>query len=975
MKFDNTLSTKIPKKNMIGGTTGFINAQTIIATAPLQTFFLASFVPSQSDYITIKGEYEIELVASMNNRDITFLVPVKPNTQYKPTCDTNADVHLFYYDSSRTTKLGQYYNSVSTNGYGTTPANCYYIGFTLTNRGLGAGTYYFKNWQLEEGITATPFEPYEGINKVSKGVGKKNLVPNWNDSGWFQDATALGGTMEVDPVDPYKMKLTITAGAQGRLIWIPVETGKTYTLSLGRATGLYRAYMNKVRFHDDGKWLNKSTNGSITFTTDNNYGGYVTLRFTAGSAGYYNFENIQLEEGSVATSFEPYKEVAKKSILVPKKNYLLPFTEWTPDNPIHVSVNILEQTERRLVAELNNTSAYAGVSMPIDVKTFESIKGKTAILSVNKFVKSQSNSQIQLRFYGGASGNTDFVLGANYTASKVIPTDFTGVFLRVQSNQTGYTKIEIEDLQLEIGDRPTGYNLFELGNKQSRKYVSKKNLIQPFSRWNMATNVFNVNSDYSITGTFVSGVIKSADITVDVEVGKIYTLSGDIAPSNGRIRVGRKSDNGLIGVVLGDNKVTFTATESQYLISIDNNFGSPVYGGTLTFENIQLEEGVNETEFKPYEEISKNVAMSNKISYKKLPFTFQRESIDIFNGLQYGYNQPRIEKDGILIEEGTKNIFSNNGKNDLSVMGGQQVVMTGDRLREDTSTNLLHRATRNITGVAGKQYTYSVTLKASGRRYAYFNADAFMGAKATIDLETGEFIVGKGSASVVNLGDGWYRLSIIGVAGTSTSMTTYLQLNNSFVATDTTYTGDGVSGIYAKDFQLEEKTYATSYVPTERKSEYVYVPDADKYIDTTKGSIEYTIIPMIDSNIYPPSGSWGWNDLIYYDESSNGFLIRRCNEAVGGHALWVQGIEKTYALDYKAGDELKYKLEWDNSGCRLYVNDNMVASTGTKFSTPANSTGKRLYIGSRSTASRKQGNALYKDIIIKDRDGKVTFSI
>jgi hypothetical protein len=136
---------------------------------------------------------------------------------------------------------------------------------------------------------------------------QKNLIPPFNDSGWFQDVTVAGGTLNVDAQNPHKATFVITTSAQGRLIWIPVTMGKTYTISFKNITGYYRVYKGKATNHDDNIWLNKSNNGSYTFKVDPTYKGFVTLRITYGMAGSYVFENLQLEEGELATDFKPYK--------------------------------------------------------------------------------------------------------------------------------------------------------------------------------------------------------------------------------------------------------------------------------------------------------------------------------------------------------------------------------------------------------------------------------------------------------------------------------------------------------------------------------------------------------------------------------------------------------------------------------------------------------------------------------------------
>jgi hypothetical protein len=89
------------------------------------------------------------------------------------------------------------------------------------------------------------------------------------------------------------------------LIQIPVELGKTYTLSFRKIQGLLRVYKDRVTFHDNPKNIFQgSTAVPVTFTVDETFNRAITIRLTLGSAGTVRVEDLQLEEG-VATQFEP----------------------------------------------------------------------------------------------------------------------------------------------------------------------------------------------------------------------------------------------------------------------------------------------------------------------------------------------------------------------------------------------------------------------------------------------------------------------------------------------------------------------------------------------------------------------------------------------------------------------------------------------------------------------------------------------
>ena len=428
---------------------------------------------------------------------------------------------------------------------------------------------------------------------LASKVAKKNLIQNFLSTDWFADMSTGGGTMSVDPVNPHKMTLNMSVSAQGRLIWVPVEIGKTYTFSFKQITGLYRIYKRKVGNHDANMVLVQDQNAgkpdTFSFTVDDTYKGFITLRLTFGSAGTFTFENLQLEVGS-KTTFEPYQLVNPLASVPPvatkqvKKNLIPDLVSFPNTND---RTKLVYQNENRLLMNATALTDYVNIQFPAK-------KGQLYNFWATEL---NENARVAIREVK-ADGTKTFL------------TNLTQIYMSHSfTTSSSVDKIEIEctvktigqcifdKIQLEEGSKTT-FERYQAVNPLATLYP-KKNLLPPFSQWNKV-DAYTINSDYKITGSFVSGTIKSCDYTVTVEVGKTYTLSGTVSPVSGRIRVGRKSDNGLIGVVgaNGSEICTFKATENQYIVSIDNNYGTPVFGGTVIFENIQLEEGSLKTPFE-----------------------------------------------------------------------------------------------------------------------------------------------------------------------------------------------------------------------------------------------------------------------------------------------------------------------------------------------------------------------------------------
>jgi hypothetical protein len=100
------------------------------------------------------------------------------------------------------------------------------------------------------------------------------------------------------------------------------------------------------------------------------------------------------------------------------------------------------------------------------------------------------------------------------------------------------------------------------------------------------------------------------------------------------------------------------------------------------------------------------------------------------------------------------------------------------------------------------------------------NAGVPLAAAATFDLQDGTFIIASGAASITNVGDGWYRCTVTGASVAGASGSGFLQLNNSSAATDSTYLGDGVSGIFLWGAQVERHPTVRAYIPTTTAAVY-----------------------------------------------------------------------------------------------------------------------------------------------------------
>jgi hypothetical protein len=140
---------------------------------------------------------------------------------------------------------------------------------------------------------------------------------------------------------------------------------------------------------------------------------------------------------------------------------------------------------------------------------------------------------------------------------------------------------------------------------------------------------------------------------------------------------------------------------------------------------------------------------------------------------------------------------------------------TADKIVENTATAIHRLQVNNISVVAGQTYVASIFAKQGERNFINLNFNGVFSARSTFDLDAGVVSATfSGSASVEVLGNGWFRCSVTGVASSTQTSSGFFQINNSGISGDTTYTGDGTSGLYVWGAQLEAASTPSSYIPT-----------------------------------------------------------------------------------------------------------------------------------------------------------------
>ena len=220
-------------------------------------------------------------------------------------------------------------------------------------------------------------------------------------------------------------------------------------------------------------------------------------------------------------------------------------------------------------------------------------------------------------------------------------------------------------------------------------------------------------------------------------------------------------------------------------------------------------------------------------NFKPLPFTFDRSTsatrvnkeglIEVVSN-----NEPRIDflndsKGALLLEPSRSNLLTYSEafdnaywtKSNTLILTNEIIspngTLTSEKLYEDTanSTKLIFKTGLSTLG------TISVFAKKAddNNRLFQIRRDGGSNSWSWFDLEDGTIQSEEnGIASIDKLDNGWYRCSF---TPTNSNGTIVFGISNGSLGRSVSYQGDGTSGVYIYGAQLEQGSYATSYIPTQ----------------------------------------------------------------------------------------------------------------------------------------------------------------
>ncbi len=237
--------------------------------------------------------------------------------------------------------------------------------------------------------------------------------------------------------------------------------------------------------------------------------------------------------------------------------------------------------------------------------------------------------------------------------------------------------------------------------------------------------------------------------------------------------------------------------------------------------------------------------------------------------------------------------------------------LTADKLIESVNTTP-HLIMQNSAVTNTTSYSFSIYAKAAGRsiiQIAASTAFDLTNTWANYDLSAGSvgYTGGLGTASIENVGNGWYRCIFTATSNSSNAAGRFViaVLDSNKNSRLPSHLGDGTSGVYLWGMQFESSQVATSYISTTsaavtRGADVLVIPTGSWY-NQAAGTVASEIAWASSSGTFYPM-LWRFDDTttnnrwnFYYDQNTNQLGVSGYNAGVmqGGFSLASAGTSGT----------------------------------------------------------------------------------
>ena len=360
-------------------------------------------------------------------------------------------------------------------------------------------------------------------------------------------------------------------------------------------------------------------------------------------------------------------------------------------------------------------------------------------------------------------------------------------------------------------------------------------------------------------------------------------------------------------------------------------------------------------------------------NFKPLPFSFERDTTATRinkEGLieTVGSGEPRIDykddsKGALKLEPSRSNRVTYSEDltqwtdyNASAVLSNETIYgKNAYKIVEDSTVNYHGIYLTNLFPADGTNYIWSVYVKGAERRYVVLTGRTGISSNASaliFDTQDGVWVLDSSNQnealSAESVGNGWWRISMEG-SPTSVVYDSYTIASaigfSSYL--DANYQGDGTSGIYVAMPQLEQGSYATSYIPTQggigtRVAEVCEQTPPSGVIGQTEGTLFVETSKWVESN----NGRF----FSISDGTTSNYIIIIQNTTFSNYAVYISNGGITQ-LSYSATNTLpnnsKIAISYKLNNFVVSVNGEIV-HTDTSGTLPSTS---KIYIGSRENGA------------------------
>ena len=321
-------------------------------------------------------------------------------------------------------------------------------------------------------------------------------------------------------------------------------------------------------------------------------------------------------------------------------------------------------------------------------------------------------------------------------------------------------------------------------------------------------------------------------------------------------------------------------------------------------------------------------------NFKPLPFTTTRASSATVVNKQglietVGSGIPRIDfsddtKGALLLEPSRTNSLLQSNQFDTTWTTGNASLTYGEsgiggsidawKLTTTSTSSSKIIQTETLSGLQ----VLSIYAKANTSDFIVLEKAGTGGFYSWFDLRNGIVgtSVGVSNTLIESVGNGWYRCSIIGTISSATRLQIFVAESDGVV------TNPIGSSIYIQYAQLEQGSYATSYIPTQGTTQ-------TRVADTASGSGNSTVINSSEGVLYAEISALANDGTNRYISLSDGSTSNRVNiffDTNNRLRVFYNGLSGSISINIDTTINNKIAFKYKSGDSALFVNGTEVAT-------------------------------------------------